>query len=91
LRQAVPPTVKVTIVRKDLQTVTTTRADVYNLVEETIIVDLEGNQLTVREMPVPCRAELIYRKEKGVRKALRIGITAIPEGATTHWTEKDPG
>ena len=85
------PKVQVTIEKKSLKTVTTSIGDVYALFEETIIVGSDGKQLAIRKMPVPCKAELVYTTEKGVRKALRIGITSVSENATTNWTSKDPG
>ena len=88
---AAVPAVKATIVKKDLKTVTASTGAVYTLFEETIIVGADGKQLSIRKMPVPCSAELVYTTEKGLRKVMRIGITAVSENATTIWTDKDPG
>ncbi len=86
-----PPTRKATIVKKTLQSVTTSSGTVYALFDETIIIGINGKQLTIREMPVPCRAEVMVVRQKRARQALRIKITSVSDKATTHWTSKDPG
>ena len=88
--QAPAPTINARIQKKNLETVTTRGGAVYALSEQTMIVGLDGQQLSIREMPVPCRVKLMYTTEKRRRLALRIDITAVSPDATTHWTSSVP-
>jgi len=80
----------VTIAKKGLEKITTNIGDTYALSKETIIVDLDGHQVSIRKMLVPCDAEVSYVIEQGVRRAQRIKITRISNDATWQWTSSIP-
>jgi hypothetical protein len=61
----------VTIAKKGLKKVTTNAGKTYTLSKATIIVGLDGHQVSIREMLVPCDAEISYVLEQGARRAQR--------------------
>jgi len=80
----------VTIAKKGLEKITTNYGDTYALSRATIILDLDGHQVSIRKMLVPCDAEISYVTDEGVRRARRIKITRISNNATWQWTSSIP-
>jgi hypothetical protein len=80
----------VTIAKKGLEKVTTNVGNTYALSRETIIVGLDGHQVSIRKMLVPCDAEISYVTEHGVRKASRIRITRVGDDPNWQWTSDIP-
>lgn len=80
----------VTIAKKSLEKVTTNIGNTYALSRETIIVNLDGHQVSIRKMLVPCDAEVSYVMEHGVRQARRIKITSVANDASWQWTSDVP-
>lgn len=87
---AVSPVDKVTIAKKTLEAVITNIGDTYVLSKQTIIIDTNGMQLSVRKMPVPCEALVTYAQIRAGKQAIRIAIQRVSEDATRHWTAKQP-
>ncbi|MFZ1984894.1 MAG: hypothetical protein WAU91_10805 [Desulfatitalea sp.] len=83
-------TIRVTIEKKSLETVTTNIGDKYSLSDNTIIVDTDGQQVSTRKMLVPCEAEIAYSTEKGVRMAERINIKSVSNNASWKWSSDRP-
>ena len=90
LQEAALPVAKVTIREKSIETVTTNIGDKYNVVSDTMIVNTDGHQVSIRKMLVPCDAKVTYRTEKGMRVAERIEIKRVAAGASWHWTSAKP-
>jgi hypothetical protein len=84
------PMDRVTIAKKSLEGVTTTIGQTYALSRATIIVGLDGHQVSIRKMLVPCDAEITYKTEQGVRRAQRITITQLGRNTTWQWTSNIP-
>ena len=80
----------VTIEKKKLEEVTTTIGETYALSRQTIIVGLDGHQVSIRKMPVPCDAEISYVVDQGVYRAQRITITSVSDNSTWQWTSDIP-
>ena len=77
------PMRKVTIEKKSLIEVITTVGDSYAVSHyETMIIGVDGKQVSIRRMPVPCDAEVYFERKNGVRKARRIQITQVWPNAT---------
>lgn len=77
-----------TIEKKSLETITTNTGEKFALSENTIIVHTDGQQVSTRDMLVPCDAEIGYRMDNGVRTAERITIKQVGANATWHWTSE---
>ncbi|MDA8142185.1 MAG: hypothetical protein M0036_26360 [Desulfobacteraceae bacterium] len=82
--------VEVTIARKSLEVITTTGGDKYYLSDNTIVVGMDGNQVSIRKMLVPCDVELAYRTEAGKRWAERIDIKRVSSNASSLWISNRP-
>ena len=80
----------VTIEKKKLEEVTTTIGETYALSRQTIIVGLDGHQVSIRKMPEPCDAEISYVVDQGVYRAQRITITSVSDNSTWQWTSDIP-
>ncbi len=79
-----------TIEKKNLEKITTNTGERFALSENTIIVDTDGQQVSVRQMLVPCDAQIGYRIEKGVRLAERIDILRVSASANRHLRSDRP-
>ena len=84
------PTAHVTIQKKSIDFVTTNIGDRYRVNTDTIIVNTDGQQVSIRQMLVPCEALISYSTAKGARKAERITIKHIGANATWQWTSRLP-
>lgn len=89
-KQVAMPMDSVTIEKKTLTQVITNVGDEYSLSSGTIIVGLDGQQVSIRKMLVPCDAQITYKKKGNVRQAERIQITLIYPNASWHWFSKSP-
>jgi hypothetical protein len=85
-----PPSAKVTIEKKTLAVVITNIGDRYSVSEETIIADAKGRQISIRDLLVPCEAEVNFITEGGVRKAEFIKILQIGRNASWRWFSESP-
>lgn len=63
--QVTLPVVNVAIASKTAKSVTTTIGDRFSVSQQTIIVGTDGRQVSIRDMLVPCDAELTYSGEAG--------------------------
>ncbi len=79
-----------TIEKKSLETITTNTGEKFALSENTIIVNTDGQQVSIRDMLVPCDAEIGYQTENGVRTAERITIKLVSANATWQWSSARP-
>lgn len=84
------PVAKVSIKKKMIEAVVTNTGEKYKISKETIIADLNGQQVSIREMLVPCDAEITFRTKKGVRVAQRIKMIRIGNNSTWHWKSARP-
>jgi hypothetical protein len=84
------PSEKVTIANKTLESVITQAGDTYAMTDGTIIVGTDGQQVSIRQMPVPCDVEISYSTKKGVRQAERVKILRVSSDATRRWSSKKP-
>lgn len=84
------PMQRVTIERKTLESVITNIGDRFALSDETIITGLDGQQVNIRKMLVPCEAEITYETKNGVRTAQRIKIISIASDASRKWVSDRP-
>ncbi|MGD9368660.1 MAG: hypothetical protein PVH87_23365 [Desulfobacteraceae bacterium] len=84
------PEAKVSIKAKMIEAVVTITGERYKISEETIITDLNGKQVNIRKMLVPCDAEITFQTEKGVRVAQRIKVIRIGSKSTWHWKAEQP-
>ncbi len=84
------PVNTVTIEKKTLEAVITNIGDRYKVVDETIIVGLDGQQVNIRKMLVPCDAEVTYTTEQGARIAQRIKMIRIGNNPSWHWIAERP-
>lgn len=84
------PKDKVTIAKKSLESVFTNVGRRYAVTKATLIVGLDGQQVSIKEMLVPCEAEVTYTKEKNVRTAQRISIKKVSPKATWYWVGERP-
>lgn len=84
------PVAKVTIQGKVLEAVITNVGDRFGVTKETIITNPEGQQVSIREMRVPCDAEITYKTVKGKRIAQRIATIRISSNSTWKWQVERP-
>lgn len=84
------PKDNVTIEKKTLFEVITNIGREYALSTGTIIVGLDGQQVSIRKMLVPCEAEITYRSKGNFREAERIQIKRISPHASWQWFSKNP-
>lgn len=81
------PMAKVYIEKKFREAVVTVSGERYDLSSETIIVGLDGKQVSTRDMLFPCDAEITYERRSGARMAQRITILRIARDASWKWTD----
>jgi hypothetical protein len=86
--QIVLPVDQVTIEKKTLSEVITNTGREYALSTGTIIVGLDGQQVSIRKMLVPCDAEVTYNNKGNAREAARIQIKRVHSDASWQWTSK---
>jgi hypothetical protein len=84
------PTVKVTIQKKVIEAVITSVGDRFTISEETIITGMNGEQMSIRELLVPCDAEITYQTEKGKRVAQRIKTYRLNRSNSWKWGADKP-
>jgi hypothetical protein len=84
------PMHKVSIAKKTLESVISNSGDRYALSDETIITGLDGQQVNIRKMLVPCEAEITYETKNGLRTAQRIKIVSIARDASRKWVSDRP-
>ena len=84
------PLAHVTIQKKSIESVTTNIGDRYRVNTDTIIVNTDGQQVSIRQMLVPCEALVSYSTAKGIRKAERIAIKHVGATATWQWSTRLP-
>lgn len=86
--QIVLPVDQVTIEKKTLSEVITNTGREYALTTGTIIVGLDGQQVSIRKMLVPCDAEITYSSKGNIREAARVQIKRVHSDASWQWTSK---
>jgi len=84
------PVANVSIEKKMLEAVITNVGNRYKVSKETIITDLNGKQVSIREMLVPCDAEITYEAENGTRVAQRIKVVRISRNSSWKWVSEQP-
>lgn len=71
------PVQKVTITRKTIDMVISNIGDRYAVDRETIIAGLDGQQVSIRELLVPCDVEITYENQNRRRHARRIKVLRL--------------
>jgi hypothetical protein len=84
------PIAKVTIEKKTLGALITNVGDRYAVTDATIIADGKGNQVSIRQMLVPCEVEMTFVTEGGVRKADYVKILQVGRDASWQWISDKP-
>jgi hypothetical protein len=84
------PSKTVTIEKKMLGAVITNVGDRFQLSKETIITGLDGKQVSIRQMLVPCDAEIIYETKQGARIAQRIKMLSVHSDSRWQWSADHP-
>jgi hypothetical protein len=84
------PVTKVTIQEKVLEAVITNVGNRFQISKETIITNAEGRQVSIREMLVPCDAEITYKTENGKQIAQRIKTIRLGRDTTWKWGADRP-
>ncbi|MGD9010537.1 MAG: hypothetical protein PVG41_21610 [Desulfobacteraceae bacterium] len=84
------PRETVTIEKKMLEAVITNVGDRFQLSKETIITGLDGKQVSIRQMLVPCDAEIIYETKQGARIAQRIKMLRVGSNGRWQWSSDRP-
>jgi hypothetical protein len=64
----------------------------FSVTSSSEIFDIQGNPLSVRDLPVPCMAKVRSEQDRygGDPKVLRIQIQKVLQGATTEWKAQTP-
>ncbi len=88
--QAKMPVAEVTISKKKHQWVITNIGDRYLVKHGTLITDAHGQQVALRELRIPCKAQVVYQNDQGVRKAHRIKIVSVSGNANSNFTSDMP-
>jgi hypothetical protein len=83
--QATLPVVNVAIASKTAKSVTINIGDRYNVSQQTIIVGTDGRQVSIRNMLVPCDAELTYSDDAGSNYPLAQLIRIKSIGSNPTW------
>lgn len=78
----------VSIARKSLENVTTTTGVQYAVTDDTIIIGMDGHQVSTRDMLVPCDAEISFETEQGNRKAVYIKMKRVGRNASSLWVSE---
>ncbi|RJQ81660.1 MAG: hypothetical protein C4519_08635 [Desulfobacteraceae bacterium] len=76
------PLVKMMIHKKGLNQISDGAKKTFDVSEQTIIVGMDGKEMDIREMLVPCEAQVAYFTENGVPHAQRIDIKKIDPNAS---------
>ncbi len=84
------PMKRVGVEKKMIDAVITNIGDTFSINRETIIVGVDGKQVNIRNMLVPCEAEITYENQKGKRMASRIQITRVHANARWQWVSRLP-
>ena len=84
------PMVKVTIKKKEIEAVITNVGDRFKVSGETIITDMNGDQVSIRNFLVPCDAEITYQTINGKRTAERIKTVRLASDASWQWESRKP-
>ena len=79
---------KVSIAKKSLENVTTTAGVRYAITDDTIIIGMDGHQVSTQKMLVPCDAEISFEMEQGRRNAVYIRMKRIGRNASVLWTSE---
>jgi hypothetical protein len=83
------PEIEVTETRA-LQSIVASGA-IYNIIKETAVYIGDKEQITMDNLPVPCKATITYQPlRNNARNAIRIDILKIYPGASIHWTPPAP-
>ena len=92
LEEGQPPPLpkdQVTIARKSLRHIFT-YGPKYTVNKETLIVGTDGREESIKDMRVPCDAEVSYQVVNGIRIAKRIDIKRVATGARWQWVSERP-
>lgn len=84
------PVTRVNIKKKMIDAVITNTGEAYAVDEQTIIVGMDGAQVNIRKLLVPCEAEITYDTRRGKRIARRITVTDVGVNATWQWISRQP-
>jgi hypothetical protein len=84
------PLTTASIEKKTLEAVITTIGERFKLSKETVITDLNGKQVSIRQMLVPCDAEITFETQNGVRVAQRIKILRLGRDSRWQWDADRP-
>jgi hypothetical protein len=80
----------VTIQSKTRKRISTSAFTSYAVTAGVLIYGPDGKTVSLKNLMVPCDAEVIYINENGVRSAVRINVKRIAADATSHMLlEKD--
>ena len=86
-----PPSVNVTLDKKTPEVVITTGGQRYKILEQgTVIVGLDGQQVELADLSVPCDARIVYVIENGAREALLITMTSVSANASMQFIYERP-
>lgn len=80
----------VTIQSKSQEHVSTSTGRRYTVSRETLIVGMDGAEMTYQSMLVPCEAEVTYVSRNGVRMARRIDVKRVAPNAAPDLTSEVP-
>lgn len=84
------PKVSVTIASKSARSVTTNIGDRFTVSKQTIIFGMDGHQVSIRDLLVPCEAEVTYSKGDGKQRlAEKIRIKSIGRNPTWLYQGKE--
>jgi hypothetical protein len=84
------PLTTASIEKKTLEAVITTIGERFKLSKETVITDLNGKQVSIRQMLVPCDAEITFETQNGVRVAQRIKMLRLGRDSRWQWDADRP-
>jgi hypothetical protein len=84
------PLTTASIEKKTLEAVITTICERFKLSKETVITDLNGKQVSIRQMLVPCDAEITFETQNGVRVAQRIKMLRLGRDSRWQWDADRP-
>ncbi len=81
---------KITIEKKSKQKVVSKFGDAYAVSKATLILGVNGQQVSIYEMLVPCTAEITYRLKNGVKETHRIHMQHVLSNASNQLTYEIP-
>lgn len=79
----------ITIEKKSLQNIYTLGKR-FAVNGETVIVGIDGKEITIKKMLVPCDAEVFFEIINGVRTARRVNVKRVAAGASWQWASEKP-